>query len=119
MSYVQGFVAAVPAGKKEAYRDHAAKAAPLFKEWGATRIVECWGDDVPEGKITDFRRAVQAAKGEVVVFSWIEFPSKAVRDASFKQMMEDPRMMELGEMPFDGKRMILGGFEVLLDIGAS
>ena len=116
MSYVQGFVVAVPAGKEQAYRDHAAKAAVLFQEWGATRIVEAWGDDVPEGKTTDFRRAVKAEGDEVVVFSWIEYPSKAVRDACFKQMMEDPRMAEMGDMPFDGKRMILGGFNVLLDV---
>ena len=118
MTYVQGFVVAVPAGNKEAYRAHAAKAAPIFKEFGVTRIVECWGDDVPEGKVTDFRGAVKAEEGEVVVFSWMEFPSKAVRDAAFKKMMADPRMNELGELPFDGKRMILGGFEVVLDVGA-
>jgi uncharacterized protein YbaA (DUF1428 family) len=79
--------------------------------------VEAWGDDVPEGTTTDFRRAVKAEPDEGVVFSWIEYPSKAVRDSCFKQMMEDPRMAELGDMPFDGKRMILGGFNVLLDIG--
>lgn len=119
MSYVQGFVAAVPAGNKEAYTAHAAKAAPLFKEFGATRFVECWGDDVPEGKLTDFRKSVQAIEGEIVVFSWIEYPSKAVYDAAMKRMMEDPRMRDMGEMPFDGKRMIFGGFEVMLDIASS
>ncbi|WP_428698578.1 DUF1428 domain-containing protein [Stappia sp.] len=114
--YVEGFVAAVPAANKELYRKHAAEAAPLFREFGATRIVECWGDDVPEGKVTDFRGAVKATDDEVVVFSWIEFPSKEVRDAAFEKMMNDPRMKEIGDrMPFDGKRMIFGGFAPILD----
>src|SRR5918994_7393204 len=82
MKYVEGFVAAVPAANKEIYRQHAAEAAPLFKEFGASRVVECWGDDVPDGKLTDFRRSVQAKDDEVVVFSWIEYPSRAVRDAA-------------------------------------
>jgi len=115
MKYVDGFVVAVPAANKEAYRRLAAAAAPLFKEFGATRIVECWGDDVPDGKITDFRGAVKAQEDEVVVFSWIEYPSKAVRDAANEKMMNDPRMKALGEMPFDGKRMIFGGFAPILD----
>ena len=116
MKYVDGFVAAVPAGNKEAYRKHAAEAAPLFREFGATRVVECWGDDVPEGKVTDFRGAVKATEDEIVVFSWIEYPSKEVRDAAFQKMMSDPRMKEMGEtMPFDGKRMIFGGFMPILD----
>ncbi|MBH3073473.1 DUF1428 domain-containing protein [Serratia ureilytica] len=114
MKYVDGFVVAVPAANKEAYHRLAA-AAPLFKEFGATRIVECWGDDVPDGKLTDFRGAVKAQEDEVVVFSWIEYPSKAVRDAANEKMMNDPRMKALGEMPFDGKRMIFGGFAPILD----
>ncbi len=117
MSYIEGFVTAVPAGNKNAYRKHAAEAAKLFKEFGATRIVECWGDDVPDGKQTDFKRAVAAEAGEVVVFSWLEFPDKAVRDAAQAKMMSDPRMKALGsDMPFDGKRMIFGGFATLLDV---
>lgn len=117
MSYVQGFVLAVPAENKEAYRALATKAARLFKEYGATRIVEAWGDDVPDGKVTDFRGAVKAKEGEVVVFSWIEYPSKAVRDAAVQKMFADPRMEELGAMPFDGARMIFGGFDVIVDEG--
>jgi uncharacterized protein YbaA (DUF1428 family) len=115
MSYVDGFVIPVPAGKKEAYRAMAAKAAPIFKEFGATRIVECWGDDIPDGKVTDFKGAVKAEAGENVVFSWIVWPSKAVRDEGNKKVMEDPRLKMDDEMPFDGKRLIYGGFEILLD----
>ena len=116
MKYVEGFVVAVPADKKEVYRQHAAKAAPLFKELGATRVVECWGDDVPDGKITDFRGAVKAKDDEVVVFSWFEYPSKDIRDAANARMRSDPRMKALGEsMPCDGKRMIFGGFVPLID----
>ncbi|AWM88133.1 DUF1428 domain-containing protein [Microvirga sp. 17 mud 1-3] len=117
MSYVEGFVLAVPSAKKEVYRRHAAEAAVLFKEFGAIRMVECWGDDVPDGKVTDFRGAVQAKDDETVVFSWIEYPSKAVRDAANKKIMTDPRMEAMGaEMPFDGKRMIFGGFAPILDV---
>ena len=117
MKYVEGFVAAVPAANKETYRKHAAEAAPLFKEFGATRMVECWGDDVPDGKLTDFRRAVQAKDGEVVVFSWIEYPSKEARDAAIERIRTDPRMKAMGDtMPFDSKRMIFGGFAPILDV---
>ena len=116
MKYVDGFVVAVPADKKDAYREMAAKAAPLFKEFGALRIVECWTSDVPDGKVTDFRMAVKAEENEEVVFSWIEYPSKEVRDAANQKMISDPRMKEFGEsMPFDGKRMIYGGFESIID----
>jgi uncharacterized protein YbaA (DUF1428 family) len=116
MAYVEGFVAAVPAANKEAYRKHAAEAAPLFKEFGATRVVEAWGDDVPDGKVTDFKRAVKAKEDEVVVFGWFEYPSKEVRDAANKRMRDDPRMKDMGaSMPFDGQRMIYGGFEPLVD----
>jgi uncharacterized protein YbaA (DUF1428 family) len=115
MSYIDGFVIPVPANGKEAYRAMAAKVAPIFKEYGATRLVEYWGDDLPDGKVTDFKRAVKAGADENVVFSWIAWPSKAVRDAASKKIMEDPRMKPGDDMPFDGKRLIYGGFELLLD----
>jgi len=118
VSYIDGFVIPVPAGKKEAYRALAEKVAPVFMEHGATRVVECWGDDVPDGKVTDFKRAVNAQAGEVVVFSWIVWPSKAVRDEGSKKVMTDARMQPGPDMPFDGKRMIFGGFELMLDTGA-
>ena len=115
MTYIDGFVVPVPASDKAAYRDLASKAAAIFKEHGATRVVECWGDDVPAGEQTDFMRAVEAREHEVVVFSWVEWPSKAVRDEASPKVMADPRMQPEGDMPFDGKRMIFGGFESLLD----
>ena len=114
MNYVDGFVAAVPAANKEAFLAHAKAALPLFKEFGAIRVVECWGDDVPKGKVTDFHGAVKAKEDEVVVFSWIEWPSKEVRDTGMKKMMEDPRMQDI-KMPFDGQRMIFGGFQPILE----
>lgn len=112
MSYIDGFVISVASSKKEDYRAVAAKLSSIFKEYGATRIVDAWGDVVPDGKVTDFKRAVQAEADEVVVFSWIEWPSKALRDAGNDKAMKDPRMASQN-MPFDGKRMIYGGFEVL------
>jgi uncharacterized protein YbaA (DUF1428 family) len=115
MSYIDGFVIPVPAGNKDSYLKMARDAAKIFMEHGATRVVECWGHDVPDGKVTDFRRAVQAQASENIVFSWIVWPSKAARDAGNKKVMADPRMQPGPDMPFDGKRLIFGGFEVLLD----
>lgn len=114
MNYVDGFLAAVPADEREAFLAHARAALAVFKENGALRVVECWGDDVPEGKVTDFRRAVRAEDGEVVVFSWIEWPSREVRDAGMKAVMEDARMRGM-TMPFDGQRMVFGGFRPVLE----
>lgn len=117
MSYVDGFVTPVPSANREAYRQHAEKVAALFKEHGATGVVECWGDDVPEGKVTSFPMAVKCEPGETVVFSWITWPSRAVRDIGWKKLMADPRMAPGAmPMPFDGKRLIYGGFEVLLQV---
>jgi uncharacterized protein YbaA (DUF1428 family) len=118
MSYVDGFVLAVPTANKEKFVAHAREFDPLFLEYGATRVLECWGDDVPHGKLTDFFRAVQATDDEIVVFSWVEWPDKATRDAGIKKMMEDPRMDPAANpMPFDGKRMIFGGFDAVLELG--
>ena len=116
MSYVDGFIIAVPTANKESYREMSAKAAKVFQEYGALHVVECWGDDVPDGKVTDFKRAVKAESGETVVFSWIVWPNKAVRDAGNAKMHDDPRMKMTDDMPFDGKRMIFGGFAPIVDV---
>jgi uncharacterized protein YbaA (DUF1428 family) len=118
MMYVEGFVTAVPNASKKAYLDHAAKAAPLLKEHGVRRMVETWGDDIPDGKVTDFKRAVLAKPDEAVVFSWFEYPSRMARDAANEKISNDPRMSGMVElMPFDGQRMIFSGFEALVDEG--
>jgi uncharacterized protein YbaA (DUF1428 family) len=113
--YIDGFVVAVPTANKEKYRAHAESAVPIFKEFGMTRLVEAWGDDVPDGKVTDFKGAVKAKDNETVVFSWMEYPDKATRNAASEKMMSDPRMDDMGEMPFDGQRMIFAGFEPFVD----
>ena len=113
MPYIEGFVAAVPTARKDDYLRHAREAATYFRRFGATRCVECWGDDVPKGVLTDFYKATQARDDETPVFSWIEYPDKATRDAANKRMSEDPAMAGM-EMPFDAKRMFWGGFEQIL-----
>ena len=113
MNYLDGFVAAVPMANKEAFLKHAQEAAVVFKEYGAVSVVESWGDDVAEGKLTSFPMAVKREEGEVVVFSWIEWSSKAARDSAWEKIMADPRMQN-SQMPFDGKRMIYGGFQIIM-----
>ncbi|RIA36840.1 uncharacterized protein YbaA (DUF1428 family) [Hephaestia caeni] len=115
--YVDGMVAPVPTTAKDEYLGHARMAADLFKQAGATRLVENWGTAVPDGKVTDFKRAVEAKEDETVVFSWIEWPDKQTRDAGMARIMEDPAMRNT-PMPFDGKRMIFGGFVPILDTDA-
>ena len=116
MHYVDGFVAAVPTANKEKYREHAEAAAGVFREHGALKLVECWGDDVPDGEVTSFPMAVQCKADETVVFSWILWPSREVRNEGMKKVMDDPRLRpENNPMPFDGKRMIYGGFEMIVE----
>lgn len=116
MNYVDGFVAAVPTANREVYIRHARDAAVVFKEYGALRVVECWGAEVPDGQLTSFPMAVQCQSGETVIFSWIEWPSRAIRDEGMAKVMEDPRLQsDTNPMPFDGKRMIYGGFGIVLD----
>ena len=119
MTYFEGFVAPVPEANRETYRQHAAGAAPIFQEFGVKRHVEAWDSDIPDGKVTDFRMAVNAKPDEKIVFAWFEYPDKATRDSVNAKMMSDPRMKEMGEsMPFDGKRMIYGGFEAIVEEGS-
>ena len=117
MHYIDGFVAAVPNENKEKYIQHATQAAPLFTEYGALKVVECWGDDVPDGKLTSFPLAVKKEENESVVFSWVVWPSRAVRDAAWPKLMADPRMTsEANPMPYDGKRLIYGGFQTIVEM---
>ena len=119
MTYFEGFIVPVPEDQREAYRKHAADAAPIFQDLGVTRHFEAWDSDVPQGKVTDFRMAVDAKPEEKVVFSWFEYPDKATRDSANQKMMSDPRMEEMGStMPFDGKRMIMGGFDAIVEEGS-
>ncbi|MDP5277428.1 DUF1428 domain-containing protein [Sphingomonas sp. DG1-23] len=113
--YVDGFVVAVPQGKKDAYCAMAEKAAGMFEKHGALRVVENWGEDVPEGKVTDYNRATLREDGEQVVYSWIEWPDKSTRDTAWEKIMADPDMQAGKDMPFDGKRMMWGGFVPVLD----
>ncbi len=117
MAYVEGFVAAVPVAGQHAYVEHARTAAAMFLRFGATRLVEGWGDDVPDGKVTDFHRTVERGDDEQVVFSWIEYPDRATRDSAMERLMADPDMAAM-ELPFDGSRMIFGGFVPIVDDAA-
>ena len=114
MGYIDGFVAAVPTDRKDEYFRHAAKAAEIFKEHGALRVVECWGDDVPEGEKTSFLKAVDCSSNETVVFSWVLWPSREARNAGMELIENDARMSE-EPMPFDGSRLIYGGFHMVLN----
>jgi uncharacterized protein YbaA (DUF1428 family) len=117
MPYVDGFVVAVPKDKIEDYKALARKAGEIWKEHGALAFVECIGDDVPYGEVTSFPRAVQAKDDEIVVFSWIVYESREQRDAVNAKVMADPRLKaDMSEMPFDGKRMIYGGFKAFLEL---
>jgi len=125
VNYIDGFVIAVPTANKQRFIDHAETGDSVFMDFGAIRVIECWGDDVPDGKLTDFRKAVQAKDDETVVFSWIEWPDKSTRDAAMAKMMDmmndpskvDPRMDPAkNPMPFDGKRLIFGGFAPVVSL---
>lgn len=128
MSYIDGFVIAVPTANKQKFIEHAKLGDGVFMDLGALRILECWGDDIPKGEVTDFFRAVGAKDDETVIFSWIEWPDKQTRDAAHAKMVEwmnnpekaDPRMHpDKNPMPFDGKRLIFGGFSPLVELGTA
>jgi len=113
--YVDGFLLAVPTANKEAYRRHAEEAAAVFREHGALSLVECWGDDVPEGKVNSMHTAVLRKPEETVVFAWVTWPDRATRDAGMQKVQADQRLAgSAGDMPFDGSRVIFGGFEVIV-----
>lgn len=115
MTYVDGFVVPIPHDRKDAYFEMSRKSAAGFRKHGALHVVECWGNDLPRGKTTDFFMAVKAEENENVGFSWIVWPSKEARDAGWEAIMADPEMQPPAEMPFDGKRMFWGGFEAVID----
>ncbi|MBM3928937.1 MAG: DUF1428 domain-containing protein, partial [Sphingomonadales bacterium] len=118
MTYIEGFLTPVPTANRDRYLEHARTAVPMFKDFGAVRMVESWGDDVPRGKVNDLWTAVAASEDETVVFSWFEYPDKATRDAANAKMMADPRLADMmQDMPFDGSRMVMGGFESVSDAG--
>ena len=116
MTFVDGFVAAVPTANKDKYIKHAEIASAVFKDHGAVRVTECWGEDVPDGEVTSFPMAVKRQADETVVFSWIEWPSRDIRDAGMEKVMQDPRMQpDQNPMPLDAKRLIYGGFDMILE----
>jgi len=119
MTYFEGFIVPVPESNRAAYEQHANNFAPLIGDIGVHRMVESWESDVPEGKVTDFRKAVDGKPDEKIVFSFFEYPDRQARDAANEKFMSDPRMAEMGkDMPFDGKRMIMGGFESIVEEGS-
>jgi uncharacterized protein YbaA (DUF1428 family) len=120
MTYFEGFIVPVPEANKTAYREHATSMGPMVQAIGVRRMVECWDSDVPEGKVTDFRKAVDATPEEKIVFSWFEYPNRQARDAANEKFMSDPQMEEMASqpMPFDGKRMIMGGFDAIVEEGS-
>ena len=116
MTYIDGFVIPVPRDNREAYRALAEKMLPIFREYGALSVVECWGADIPDGEVTSFPMAVKCTESETVVFSWVTWPSREARDAGHAKVFADPRLEKMMDsMPFDGQRMIFGGFEVMLE----
>lgn len=116
MGYVDGYVAAVPTANRETYAKHAEDIAVIFKKHGALKVVECWGDEVPDGEVTSFPMAVMKKDDETVVFGWVVWPSKEAHDEGWKKIMQEPAMLPGGNsMPFDGKRMIFGGFDILAE----
>jgi uncharacterized protein YbaA (DUF1428 family) len=119
MAYVDGFVVPLPKDKIDAYREMSRRCGEVWREYGALSFRECIADDVKPGKLTSFPQAVQLQENEVVVFSWIEYNSRAERDAINEKVMKDPRLadvMDPAKLPFDGKRMIYGGFESLVEM---
>lgn len=118
MTYFEGFIVPVPEANKEAYTKHGSGLIPELRKCGVERQVECWAVDLPEGKLTDFRKAVAAEPGETLVFAWFEYPDRQTRDTSNERMMASSAMAEMGEIPFDGKRMIFGGFQGVVEEGS-
>ena len=119
MTYFEGFIAPVPEANKGAYIKHATDGATVLLRLGVQQQVEAWDSDIPEGKVTDFRKAVDAKPDEKVVFAWFEYPDRQTRDSTNAKMMSDPTIKEqFSEMPFDGKRMIFGGFDAIVEEGS-
>ncbi|MFW2343367.1 DUF1428 domain-containing protein [Brevundimonas sp.] len=114
MAFLDIVIIPVPTANKAAYLEHSRQSTVFFKEQGALKVTECWGEDVPDGKVTDFKKSVQLEDGETVAVGWITWPDRATRDAGWEALMKDDPMARL-DMPFDGKRMIYGGFDVLID----
>lgn len=117
MTYYTGMVAAVPTANRQKYMDHLQVAWPMMQKYGATRMIENWGVDTPKGKVTDFQGAVNAKDDETIVFSWLEWPDRTTADKAWSEMQNDPDMAAMGDMPFDGSRMIFGGFDPVMEAG--